>query len=320
MKVANADMQSKTSLIEARLIIGRRGVVQEISEGGRQPNAWTATRKNTSPRALEDQAARRAKFGNSRLHAGAEHQERLRRPARLSKSAVDGVFQIPHPLAGGIAGSANLSARPSASNWRRPTIFCCACAPNCITTSTARWTCWAKICSRPWRTISAISDRSPSQRIEKFMRDLYTHTRNIYLITRTLEQRMALLPRRRKRLDFPSRLWLPRRRKAAGTGGWLQIHRRRNPRRFQPRFSAISRAGSCAFFCTRSNGGLQLHPDLAQLIRNQLSLVDREFLDDEHVRETFLTILDRRGEVAPDFARDARGRICSANTFPNSAS
>ena len=44
---------------------------------------------------------------------------------------------------------------------------------------------------------------------------------------------------------------------------------------------------------------LQLHPDLAQLIRNQLSLVDRDFLNDAHVRETFLTILERRGEVAP---------------------
>ena len=45
--------------------------------------------------------------------------------------------------------------------------------------------------------------------------------------------------------------------------------------------------------------GLRLHPDLAQLIRNQLSLVDRAFLSDEHVRETFLAILDQRGSVAP---------------------
>jgi [protein-PII] uridylyltransferase len=44
---------------------------------------------------------------------------------------------------------------------------------------------------------------------------------------------------------------------------------------------------------------LRLHPDLAQLIRNQLALADREFLNDEHVRETFLTILDQRGNVAP---------------------
>ena len=43
---------------------------------------------------------------------------------------------------------------------------------------------------------------------------------------------------------------------------------------------------------------MRLHPDLAQLIRNQLSLVNRNFISDEHVRETFLTILERRGEVA----------------------
>ena len=37
---------------------------------------------------------------------------------------------------------------------------------------------------------------------------------------------------------------------------------------------------------------------MAQLIRNQLSLVNREFINDAHVRETFLTILERRGQVA----------------------
>jgi [protein-PII] uridylyltransferase len=45
--------------------------------------------------------------------------------------------------------------------------------------------------------------------------------------------------------------------------------------------------------------GLRLHPDLAQLMRNQLDLVDRAFLSDEHVRESFLAILDQRGSVAP---------------------
>jgi [protein-PII] uridylyltransferase len=45
--------------------------------------------------------------------------------------------------------------------------------------------------------------------------------------------------------------------------------------------------------------GLRLHPDVAQMVRNQLSLVDRSFLADEHVRETFLSILNQRGNVAP---------------------
>jgi [protein-PII] uridylyltransferase len=44
--------------------------------------------------------------------------------------------------------------------------------------------------------------------------------------------------------------------------------------------------------------GLRLHADLAQLIRNQVSLVDREFLADPHVSETFLEILNQRGSVA----------------------
>jgi [protein-PII] uridylyltransferase len=45
--------------------------------------------------------------------------------------------------------------------------------------------------------------------------------------------------------------------------------------------------------------GVRLHPDLAQLIRNQLSLVDRSFLADAHISETFLTILNQRGSAAP---------------------
>jgi [protein-PII] uridylyltransferase len=45
--------------------------------------------------------------------------------------------------------------------------------------------------------------------------------------------------------------------------------------------------------------GLKLHPDLAQLIRQNLRLVDNVFLRDAHVRETFLEILDQRGNVAP---------------------
>src|SRR5260370_26943992 len=42
-------------------------------------------------------------------------------------------------------------------------------------------------------------ERSPCKRIEAFMRQLYRHSRNIFLITRTLEQRLALLPPARRR-------------------------------------------------------------------------------------------------------------------------
>ena len=66
-------------------------------------------------------------------------------------------------------------------------------------------------------------DRSPSKRIEKFMRDLYTHMRNIFLITRTLEQRMALIPPPQSRLAKFRGLLRRQPKTRAGTGGWLQI-------------------------------------------------------------------------------------------------
>jgi [protein-PII] uridylyltransferase len=45
--------------------------------------------------------------------------------------------------------------------------------------------------------------------------------------------------------------------------------------------------------------GLGLHPDLVQLLRHQLDLVDASFLRNEHVSRTFLELLNQRGNVAP---------------------
>ena len=139
------------------------------------------------------------------------------------------------------------------------------------------------------------TDRSPSKRIEKFMRDLYTHMRNIFLITRTLEQRMALIAPATSRLSL--RAWQPKRRVDPEVlDGFKfingEIHAVSN-RTFRDSPRRLMRV-----FLHAQQRRLKLHPDLAQLIRNQISLVDRDFLNDEHVRETFLTILERRGEVA----------------------
>lgn len=129
------------------------------------------------------------------------------------------------------------------------------------------------------------------------MRDLYVHMRNVYLITRTLEQRMALIVPPTRLLSL--RTFLPRRRRTPPepVDGLLFVDGevcaasnrifRDSPRRLM------------RVFLHAQQRHLTLHPDLAQLIRNQVSLIDREFLNDEHVRETFLSILERRGEVAP---------------------
>src|SRR5262249_12531179 len=64
VKVANSDMQAKTSLIEARLIAGNEGLFQKFQKTlvskcvvGKE-DQYIAQR-------LEDQPSRRAKFGNS---------------------------------------------------------------------------------------------------------------------------------------------------------------------------------------------------------------------------------------------------------------
>jgi [protein-PII] uridylyltransferase len=111
---------------------------------------------------------------------------------------------------------------------------------------------------------------------------------------------MALLPAPPGRLSgFSLGSLLPSRRKAPAepVDGFKfidgQIHAS-SPRVFRDQPRRLMRV-----FLHAQQRNLRLHPDLAQLIRNQLSLVDRAFLSDEHVRETFLTILNQRGSVAP---------------------
>ncbi|MEK7780959.1 MAG: [protein-PII] uridylyltransferase, partial [Verrucomicrobiota bacterium] len=138
-------------------------------------------------------------------------------------------------------------------------------------------------------------DRSPSKRIEKFMRDFYSHSRNIFIITRTLEQRMAFIKEPPSRLSI--RRYLPKGKEVEPVDGFKfikgEIHATSN-RVFRDQPRRLMRV-----FLHAQQRGMKLHPDLAQLIRSQIALVDREFLRDEHVAETFLTILNQRGNVAP---------------------
>jgi [protein-PII] uridylyltransferase len=133
------------------------------------------------------------------------------------------------------------------------------------------------------------------------MRDLYNHMRNVYLITRTLEERLSLLPKQQLLPDFRKLgRFIPAPFKKAPPqviDGFKfvgdQIHLV-SSRVFKDQPRRLMRV-----FLHAQQRGLRLHPDVAQLIRKDLPLVDRSFLYDEHVRETFLEILNQRGNVAP---------------------
>jgi [protein-PII] uridylyltransferase len=143
-------------------------------------------------------------------------------------------------------------------------------------------------------------DRSSGRRLEALMGELYGHTRNIDFITRTVEQRLAIFPPPKEPLLSLARhlfgLHAKEDRETAVDGlhfidGEIRAAApgvfRENPKRLM------------RVFLHMQQKGLKLHPATAQLIRNQLSLVNNSFRRDPHVRETFLEILDQRGGVAP---------------------
>jgi [protein-PII] uridylyltransferase len=295
-KTANSDMQAKTSLIEARLIAGDEKLfktfqallVAKCVEG--HVEAYLRAR-------IADQASRRAKYGNSAC---------MQEPNL--KNACGGLRDFQNLLWMAFfkyrtRSLQDLQAKDFISESERKQLQ--AAYDFLLRTRTEMH----YHTNRPTDVLGknlqpavahnlGYRERSLSKRIERFMRDIYVHSRNIFLITRTLEQRLMLLPGEPGRLA-KLRALLPRRRKAPAEpmdgfrfeDGEIKAVSNRIFRD-QPR--RLMRA-----FLHAQQRGMRLHPDLAQLIRNQLSLVDRAFLSDEHVRETFLTILNQRGNVAP---------------------
>ena len=294
VKVANTDMQSKTSLIEARFITGDEKLFKKLQKTVVTKCVTGYVDKYIVLR-LADQASRRAKFGDSAC---------MQEPN--IKSGCGGLRDYQNLLwmtffKHRTRSLAELQQLEFVSLAERKQLEAAYDFLLRVRTEmhyhTERATdVLGKNLQPAIASNLGYSDRSPSERIEKFMRVFYSHSRNIYLITRTLEQRMALAP------PPPSLLksLLPGKRRQPApepVDGFKfingEIHAvsgrifRDQPRRLM------------RVFLHSQQRGLRLHPDLAQLIRNQLSLADREFQNDAHVRETFLAILNQRGNVAP---------------------
>ena len=297
VKVANSDMQSKTSMIESRLIAGNENLFAKFQKTVVQKCVLGFEEKYIAAR-LEDQATRRAKFGNSAC---------MQEPN--VKNGCGGLRDFQNLLWMSFfkyrtRSLRDLQTQEFVSEAERKQLeaayeFLLRVRTELHYNTNRPQDALGKNLQPAVATNLGYTDRSPSKRIEKFMRDLYVHMRNIYLITRTLEQRMALLsPQQTSRIARLRRL-LPGaapRKMPEAVDGFLFVNgeiRAANNRIFRDSPRRLMRV-----FLHAQQRHLALHPDLAQLIRNQLSLVNREFLNDEHVRETFLTILERRGEVA----------------------
>jgi [protein-PII] uridylyltransferase len=295
MQVANKDMQAKTSLLEARLVTGddklfdkfEKTILAKCVEG--HEDEYIAAR-------MQDQAARRAKFGNS-----ATMQE------PNIKNGCGGLrdFQNLHWMV-----FVKYKTRSMAEMEQRG--FIAAVERKQIE---AAYDFLLRVrnelhyqTNRPVDVLTrnlqpavawhlGYNDRSPRRRVEEFMRDLYMHSRNIYLVTRTLEDRLALAPSSSRLPSLRRLISVPFRQPVEEVVDGFRFSRGQahfsGARVFKEQPRRLMRA-----FLYAQQRGLKLHPDLAQLIRSELSLVNRNFLSDEHVRETFLQILSQRGNVA----------------------
>lgn len=293
VRFAQQDMQSKTALIEARFLAGDEALFARL-EKTLQARCVRGHETEYLAARLADQAARRERFGNSaflqepnikngcgglrdfhnllwmaRVRYGARGlgdlrrqdwlQEREQRPLEQAYDFLLRVRTELHYQAGRAVDVLSKNLQPAVA--------------------------WGL----------GFRERSPSRRIETFMREVYRHLRTIYFLTRTLEERMALQPASPRRAL--GRWWRERVRARAATvvDGFQPVDgqlRAVSPRVFRDAPSRLMRV-----FLYAQRHGLSLHPDLAQMVRAHLALVDRQFVRDPHVHATFLEILNQRGSV-----------------------
>ena len=292
--VANTDMQSKTSLIEARLITGNSALFK-IFQKQLVDKCVTGYEDEYIDARVKDQAARHAKHGNSATMqepnikngcGGLRDYQNLLWMAFFKYRTRTTEELQKRNLVSAAEGKQLEAAYDFLLRARNELHYHTGRAVDVLSKSVQPHVAHHL----------GYTDRSPSKRLEQFMGDFYNHSRNIYLITRTVEQRLALLPKSKLLPDI--RRIIPfGKAKEQIVDGFRFIAgeiRAVGPRVFREKPERLMRV-----FLYAQQRGLKLQPDLAQAIRSELSLVNKEFLRDEHVRATFVEILSSRGNVAP---------------------
>jgi [protein-PII] uridylyltransferase len=134
------------------------------------------------------------------------------------------------------------------------------------------------------------------RRTEALMRDYYMHARDIYNITELLCERLCVItPEPKKRTQLLKLLRLSRPPKQEHFDGFYSLNGRIYPEnraifsQDPPRLMRL--------FHYEQKREERISPELQQLIRRRLHLVDRTFQYAKANRETFLAILSRKGEA-----------------------
>lgn len=293
VKVANDDMQSKTSLLEARLITGDQALFEQFRATLLAKCIMGFENRYIGER-IEDQNTRRSKWGDTPL-----------RQEPNIKNGCGGLRDFQNLIWMALVkfrtkNLQELQERDLVSRRERKDLA--AAYDFLLRTRNELHYLTGKDGDILTRNVQpkvayalGYTDRSPALRLEKFMRDYYRHSRHIYLICRTIEQRLALSPN-------PTRLGIIK-----GIFGKLVtkphldgFDMENGEIRHQSRrvFSNSPRRLMRIFLYAQQRN-YTIHPETAQLIRHNLRLVDSAFLADPHVRESFIEILSQSGNVAP---------------------
>ena len=295
IQVANEDMQSKTSLIEARLITGNAELFR-IFQKQLVDKCVAGHADEYIEMRVKDQAARHAKHGNSATMQEPNIKNGCGGLRDFQNMIWMTFFKYRTRTTAEMVKQELISAAESRQldaaydyllRARNELHYHTERAVDVLTKSVQ-----PQVANN-----LGYKNPSPSKRLEAFMGDFYSHSRNIYLITRTVEQRLALrpkpkaLPGLRRILPFSKE-----KEKEPVVDGFKFVDGEivaAVPRVFRDKPERLMRV-----FLYAQQRGLKLHPDLAQVIRQELRLVDKNFRHDEHVRATFLEILNSRGNVA----------------------
>lgn len=291
---ANADMQSKTALIESRLVTGesdlferfRQTLLRQCVRG--QEDAYIAAR-------IEDQKARHEKFGDSvymqepNVKSGCGGLRDFQNLIWMAFFKY-GTLTLSDLRKRGFLEPTEQRELEQAYEFLLRTRVALHYLANRACDSIA-------IGLQPQLAGEfGYRQRDLLRRTETFMRDYYRHSRAIFLLTNALAERMAIKP--------PGRI-------AAGIGALLGRGRKKEETLdgFIFRNGTIrAEAGANVFrqdplrllrvFYHAQQRGAELSPELRGQIRHSLRLVNRSFKGSAEARDVFLAILQHKGQVA----------------------
>ena len=288
---ANTDMQSKTSLIESRLIVGSEKHYEEFRETLLR-NCVRGHERDYIAARMEDQRVRHEKFGDSVCMQEPNVKNGCGGLRDFQNLAWMAFFKYGVLTLDGLRQKGFLE-RAEQRDLERAYEFILRVRTS-LHYLAGRANDTILLALQPQiATEFGYRHHDELRRTEAFMRDYYTHARNVFLLTNALAERMALTA------AAPSRFAALLGRRAGKPEEFDGFVLRNNvltahsnsifkddPHRLLRVFSHVQQRNA------------ELGPELRTLIRQNLRRVDRAFQHAADTRDTFLAILQRKGRVA----------------------